>query len=827
MQKRYLLTLAVLFSFLGIYKADASHCAGGELIYKKITDSTYEFIFKFYRDCSGITEPTAATLCAVNPCNSSREYFTLQKIAVLPDGRANGSQVANGCPGFKNKCEDLSSAIPGYREWWYSGIAKIKDNCTNWTFTVSVNARNPSNNISGGDLVVVATMNNVDAPNNSSPFFTVKPVPFVCINSPYTFNNGVVDAEGDSLDFQLQIPITGTSCSIPLNFSPASLVFKSPPLGLPSNPFQTGNSFVLNQSNGNLSFNPTELGPQTISFVAREYRDGKLIGSVVRDVQVQVLNCTTPPINMLIDTPSLVNGIIKNENIEACYAQQLELCFDIKSPTQGTILTITDNHGISMPGANINYTNMATDSVRACLSWIPTIQDTGLRVLTITVKDSTCKAPGIAVTQTFTLPIKVNYFAPPPVVITPVVYCKDESADPLIAAGVNLLWYTAPTGGSGIPTPPIPNTSTLGSTTYYVSHVPNGCTSARVPIKVDVTQGPELNVVAASDTVCQYADLLIYNNIPNPSTYLRSWNVDSGRIVGGAASDTIYADWTTTGNKTITLTMGSPACSISKSVDVYVKPSPISYYEMPYNACINEQVEIRPYKVDSAFYYWSVDGQVIYDTVFVPSYKFKWSSAGEKRVKLTVVGWNGCEAPPYDTVVDIHNFPDPTITGPNFNDICYGVEFELTVPEGNRYKYEWTPALSFISYNNNKATVRAENTGYLYSKVSNFWGCTAVDSFYIDARPCCDVLMPDAFSPNGDGLNDFFRPLKANSHTIISFTIMNRWGQVIFETRDISRGWNGRYNGSSQDLGTYYYILKYICNDSEEKTKKGNFTLIR
>lgn len=753
----------------------------------------------------------------------------MEKIAILPDGRPNGSEVANGCPGFKSKCEDVNSSIPGYREWWYVDTVVLTDKCANWSFSVSISARNPSSNINGGNLVIIATLNNLDFTKNSSPFFTVKPVPFVCINSPYTFNNGVVDPDGDSLDFRMQIPINAASCSYPPNYSAANFSFKAPPLGLPNNPFQTNNSFSLNSNNGNLSFNPTELGPQTVSFVASEYRDGKLIGSVVRDVQVQVLNCTTPPINMVLDTMSIVNGIIKNENIEACYAQQLDFCFDLKSPTSGTILAVSDNHGISIPAANLSYTNTATDSVRACFSWTPTIQDTGLNVLTITVKDSTCKAPGIAVSQTFTIPVKINSYAPPPVVISPIVYCKDESAKTLTATGTNLIWYTTPTGGSGSPIPPLPNTNSLGSTTYYVSHVPNGCTSAREPIKVDVVSGPNINIVAASDTICQYADLLIYNNAVNQNSYLRSWDVDSGRIVSGIATDSIMADWSSTGSKTIKLTIASAACSVSKSIDVYVKPSPVSYFEIPNNACLNEEVEMLPYKVDSAYYYWSIKEQTIYDTTYLPRYKFKWTTPGEKRLTLQVIGWNGCSSLPYDTVIDVHSFPDATITGPNFNDICYGVEFELTVNEGNRYKYEWLPALSFVDYRNNKATARAEQTGFVYSKVSNFWGCTSVDSFYVDASPCCDVIMPDAFTPNGDGRNDLYRPLKAQHHTIVSFKILNRWGQTIYETRDITRGWDGRFNGVPQDLGTYYYIVEYLCNGNanEEQTKNGNFTLIR
>lgn len=109
-------------------------------------------------------------------------------------------------------------------------------------------------------------------------------------------------------------------------------------------------------------------------------------------------------------------------------------------------------------------------------------------------------------------------------------------------------------------------------------------------------------------------------------------------------------------------------------------------------------------------------------------------------------------------------------------------------------------------------------------------GCTGKDSIYVDVHLCCEIYLPDAFSPNGDGRNDKFRVISGGTHTVKSFVVLNRYGQVVFETKDQNEGWDGRFNGVAQDLGTYMYYIKYTCNDDNAHQvieKKGAVTLIR
>lgn len=93
-----------------------------------------------------------------------------------------------------------------------------------------------------------------------------------------------------------------------------------------------------------------------------------------------------------------------------------------------------------------------------------------------------------------------------------------------------------------------------------------------------------------------------------------------------------------------------------------------------------------------------------------------------------------------------------------------------------------------------------------------------------DVRTAIDV--PSAFSPNGDGNNDILFARGAAVETLV-MKIYNRWGQMVFETNDIHRGWDGTFNGEPQEMDTYAYVLYATFIDGSKAEKKGNTTLIR
>jgi gliding motility-associated-like protein len=123
----------------------------------------------------------------------------------------------------------------------------------------------------------------------------------------------------------------------------------------------------------------------------------------------------------------------------------------------------------------------------------------------------------------------------------------------------------------------------------------------------------------------------------------------------------------------------------------------------------------------------------------------------------------------------------------------------------------------------------SETTSYQVT-VTDDNGCTATDEVTVTVRTAqcdeTDVFIPNAFTPNGDKNNDIFIA-RSNFIDEMELTIYNRWGQEIFRTADITRGWDGTFNGKELPPDSYAYYLRVLCINAEEYRKRGNVTLIR
>ncbi len=92
----------------------------------------------------------------------------------------------------------------------------------------------------------------------------------------------------------------------------------------------------------------------------------------------------------------------------------------------------------------------------------------------------------------------------------------------------------------------------------------------------------------------------------------------------------------------------------------------------------------------------------------------------------------------------------------------------------------------------------------------------------------CYITVPNGFTPNGDGHNDFLYPLNAWKATNLEFIIYNRYGQIIFRTNDWTNKWDGRFNGQQQPTGVFVWLLRYTLIDTGEQVfKRGTTVLIR
>jgi gliding motility-associated-like protein len=124
-------------------------------------------------------------------------------------------------------------------------------------------------------------------------------------------------------------------------------------------------------------------------------------------------------------------------------------------------------------------------------------------------------------------------------------------------------------------------------------------------------------------------------------------------------------------------------------------------------------------------------------------------------------------------------------------------------------------------------TIRVGAPGNYYVKVT-VNNCETTDSVLVSDD--CYVHVPNIFTPNGDGVNDYFFPrqLLAKGLTKFSMAIYNRWGQTVFEASSLNgSGWDGRLNGVEQPEGVYIYTMDAEFRDGQHESHKGNVTLMR
>lgn len=97
-----------------------------------------------------------------------------------------------------------------------------------------------------------------------------------------------------------------------------------------------------------------------------------------------------------------------------------------------------------------------------------------------------------------------------------------------------------------------------------------------------------------------------------------------------------------------------------------------------------------------------------------------------------------------------------------------------------------------------------------------------------DSRPAHrELLIPNAFTPNGDGLHDYFKIANITNEKLIDFKVFNRWGTIMFRTTDPLEGWDGTNKGQAQPMGVYGYVIRIGYADGNVDTYKGTVTLLR
>lgn len=157
--------------------------------------------------------------------------------------------------------------------------------------------------------------------------------------------------------------------------------------------------------------------------------------------------------------------------------------------------------------------------------------------------------------------------------------------------------------------------------------------------------------------------------------------------------------------------------------------------------------------------------------------------------------------------------------------IAQGAQITFT-PNGGFVNYDWQ-AENWECAGCPTPTVSPNETTMYTLTVTDSSGCTSTQQVLLRVMNDCEgnFFIPTAFSPNSDGHNDEFRILHQGDLQLIDFKVFNRWGEIVFETEDPNKGWDGVYKGVTQELAVFAYYARMTCGE-EVKTLIGNVTLV-
>ena len=194
------------------------------------------------------------------------------------------------------------------------------------------------------------------------------------------------------------------------------------------------------------------------------------------------------------------------------------------------------------------------------------------------------------------------------------------------------------------------------------------------------------------------------------------------------------------------------------------------------------------------------------------------------QYKVILTNSFGCKD---SALVDINVFRNPRVSvGPDKTIIKGDTVILNGNIKGTAINYSWSPN-TFI--NNNKILTPKvfpqQNTQYTLTAISTV-GC-GIASAGTMIKVFNDIYIPTAFTPNGDGKNDFFKIIGADGYKLIKFQVYNRWGQVAYDAKDLNVGWDGTYKKLPQPVNTYVYYVELQTTSGKKIIKTGQVILIR
>ncbi len=471
-----------------------------------------------------------------------------------------------------------------------------------------------------------------------------------------------------------------------------------------------------------------------------------------------------------------------------------------------------------------------TDSTKLCTSYKPSKADTtagSVILYATTTGNGNCVATMDSMRITFTSTIKVN-------ITSKDTACVNSPIPISVTVTTNAgIWSTT---GTGVfkPTATVLNgnyfpskaDSTKGSVQLIFTSGNNGnCLTRRDTINVSIIPTPTANFTSLS--ACEGKPAVFSDkSVPVLDVVSWKWNFGDGSVIDLTQNPSHkYKEGGTYPVTLIAISRNGCADTVKNAITISFNP--VANFTTS-GICLNEGVQFT----DSSFvtsdnitkWNW-LFGDSKTDTVKNPVHYYL--TPGTYKNLLVVTSSNKC-IDSVEKVLIVNK-------GPDANFISDATNNHANVKQSIHFTDQSNQAVAWLwnfGDGSPDSTSTLQNPIHTYGFIGTYTVCLyatdkngCVDTICMQEKISLPVGVPNAFSPNGDGQNDFFA-IYGGPFTETHLKIYNNWGELIFET-DKTEGWDGRVKGVDQPAGVYVYTVYCVSEDSEEHKLSGDVTLLR
>lgn len=366
----------------------------------------------------------------------------------------------------------------------------------------------------------------------------------------------------------------------------------------------------------------------------------------------------------------------------------------------------------------------------------------------------------------------------------------------------------------------------------------NPVTITSQPIKVMLIEPVTPGITISSDlnNICQRTTINFTANTLNGGSQPKyTWlinDIASGNNSPGFTSQTI-ADGDIVSCIVVTSeTCVSSTVAVSNPIRITVNPSlrtELSISATATTICKQDEVSFTAVALNAGTepaYTWRINGAIVGTNS--PTYRTQQLSDRDKISCTVVPAQPTCSTTPITSntiTITIHALPEINLS-PTDTMVTPGTQVVLNAAINQEIRsFQWSPEAMLINPSSmNPTTIPiVQITTYRLGIVSQD-GCPLFKALTI--KPKYPFNLPNAFTPNGDGKNDLFRIPPLADFKLAALIIYNRSGQVVFSTKDINSGWDGRFRGKEQPSGEYVYQLSGVLHQ-KKVSMKGMLTLAR